>query len=34
MLKGMPEGALQELYDTGITLMPGATTLLAYFTQA
>ena len=29
MLKGMPEGALQELYDTGITLMPGATTLLA-----
>lgn len=29
MLKGMPESALQELYDTGITLMPGATTLLA-----
>ncbi|MDB2641107.1 phosphoserine phosphatase SerB [Alphaproteobacteria bacterium] len=29
ILKGMPESALQELYDTGITLMPGATTLLA-----
>ncbi|MBL6641782.1 MAG: phosphoserine phosphatase SerB [PS1 clade bacterium] len=29
MLKGMPESALQELYDTGITLMPGATSLLA-----
>lgn len=29
MLKGLPESALQELYDTGITLMPGAETLLA-----
>jgi phosphoserine phosphatase len=29
MLKGLPESALQELYDTGISLMPGAETLLA-----
>jgi len=29
MLKGLPESALQDLYDTGITLMPGAQTLLA-----
>ena len=29
MLKGMPESALQELYDSGISLMPGAATLLA-----
>jgi phosphoserine phosphatase len=29
MLKDLPESALQELYDTGITLMPGAATLLA-----
>jgi len=29
MLKGLPESALRELYDTGITLMPGAETLLA-----
>lgn len=29
MLKGLPESALQELYDSGVTLMPGAETLLA-----
>ncbi len=29
MLKGLPESSLQALYDTGITLMPGAATLLA-----
>ena len=29
MLKDLPQSALQELYDTGITLMPGAATLLA-----
>ena len=29
MLKGLPQSALQELYDNGITLMPGAQTLLA-----
>lgn len=29
MLKGLPEASLQALYDTGITLMPGAATLLA-----
>lgn len=29
MLEGMPESALQTLYDTGISLMPGAQTLLA-----
>tara|TARA_B110000971_G_C19991074_1_gene491989 strand:+ start:103 stop:993 length:891 start_codon:yes stop_codon:yes gene_type:complete len=29
MLKGLPESALQELYDNGVTLMPGAQTLLA-----
>jgi phosphoserine phosphatase len=29
MLKGLPESTLQELYDDGITLMPGAQTLLA-----
>ena len=29
MLKGLPEAALQQLYDTGISLMPGAATLLA-----
>ncbi len=29
MLKGMPESALQDLYDNGVTLMPGAQTLLA-----
>lgn len=29
MLKGLPEAALQSLYDTGITLMPGAATLIA-----
>lgn len=29
MLKGLPEAALQSLYDTGITLMPGAATLVA-----
>ena len=29
MLKGLPEASLQALYDTGITLMPGAATLVA-----
>ena len=29
MLKGLPETSLQALYDNGITLMPGAATLLA-----
>ena len=29
MLQDLPESALKELYDTGISLMPGATTLLA-----
>jgi phosphoserine phosphatase len=29
MLAGLPESALQALYDTGITMMPGAETLLA-----
>ncbi len=29
MLRGLPEAALQQLYDTGISLMPGAATLLA-----
>ncbi|MGC6534075.1 MAG: phosphoserine phosphatase SerB [Parvibaculales bacterium] len=29
MLRGLPEVALQALYDGGITLMPGAATLLA-----
>ncbi len=29
MLKGLPESSLQALYDTGVTLMPGAATLLA-----
>lgn len=29
MLQGLPEASLQALYDTGITLMPGAATLLA-----
>ncbi|MGB1549934.1 MAG: phosphoserine phosphatase SerB, partial [Parvibaculales bacterium] len=29
MLKNVPESALQELYDNGISLMPGAATLLA-----
>ena len=29
MLKGLPESALQDLYDNGVTLMPGAQTLLA-----
>lgn len=29
MLKGLPETSLQALYDTGISLMPGAETLLA-----
>lgn len=29
MLAGLPEAALQELYDHGVSLMPGATTLLA-----
>lgn len=29
MLKGLPESALQTLYDEGISLMPGAKTLLA-----
>lgn len=29
MLKGLPEASLQALYDNGITLMPGAATLLA-----
>ena len=29
MLEGLPEAALQQLYDTGISLMPGAATLLA-----
>lgn len=29
MLEGMPESALQTLYDTGVSLMPGAQTLLA-----
>ena len=29
MLQGLPEAALQQLYDTGISLMPGAATLLA-----
>ena len=29
MLKNVPESALKELYDNGISLMPGAATLLA-----
>ena len=29
MLQDLPESALKELYDTGISLMPGAATLLA-----
>ena len=29
MLKGLPVASLQALYDNGITLMPGAATLLA-----
>jgi len=29
MLQNLPESALKELYDTGISLMPGAKTLLA-----
>lgn len=29
LLKGLPESALQEVYDTRITLMPGAKTLAA-----
>jgi phosphoserine phosphatase len=29
MLKGLPEASLQTLYDHGVTLMPGAATLLA-----
>ena len=29
MLEGLPESALQDLYDNGVTLMPGAATLLA-----
>lgn len=33
MLKGLPEASLQALYDTGITLMPGAETLLATLRQ-
>ena len=28
MLKGLPEASLQALYDNGVTLMPGAATLL------
>lgn len=29
MLEGLAESALQDLYDSGVTLMPGAATLLA-----